>query len=131
MRRNQKFITTSPEIVRHIHGLTEANFNLMTKLIHWLHANESAQRKFRMAVIAKLCRLQAQITSLYPPILAQNQRLQLIDGEKLMADAKAIEEFITKNERETIVGIMEYIYREEPKAEGRHNRRKKWHGWEI
>ena len=131
MTRKRRSITASPESVNNIHGLTEANFKLLTRLIHWLHANEAAQRKFRTVVVAKLYRLQAQITSLSPPILAQNQRLQLLDGEKLMADAKALDEFITQNEQESIVGILEYIYREEPKADVRRDRRKKWHGWEI
>jgi hypothetical protein len=54
MRRNAKSITTSPEIVRHIEGLTEANFNLLTKLVPWLDANEQAERRFRNAVIGSL-----------------------------------------------------------------------------
>jgi hypothetical protein len=45
MRRS---ITTSPEIVRHIDGLTEANFKLLTRLISWLDPNEKAQLRIPM-----------------------------------------------------------------------------------
>lgn len=131
MRRNVKSITTSPEIIETIAGLTRANFEMHTKLIPWLAANEEAQRRFRNVVISKLLRIEAYIALLYPPIMAHNQSVKWYDPEKLMKNAKAAEEFITTQTYGAGLQIMQEIHRQEPKAATRHDRRKRWHGWEI
>lgn len=73
MRRNARSITTSPEIVRHIDGLTEANFKLLTMLILWLDANKKRERRFRSAVIHELTRIEAAISLLLVGQEAQSQ----------------------------------------------------------
>jgi hypothetical protein len=135
MGRNAKSITTSPEIVRHIEGLTEANFNLLTKLVPWLDANEQAERRFRNAVIGSLTRMEAAISMVLVAQQAEQQgKRPFYCKKKLEEDAKAAEEFIEKQSLERGVNWVKYIYqptKETPVDGPRHDRRRKWTGWEI
>lgn len=71
MRRNRKSITTSPEIVKHIDGLTDANFNLLTRLIPWLAENEKRQRKYMSCVLIRLSKIETMLTELLGVELVQ------------------------------------------------------------
>jgi hypothetical protein len=131
MRRS---ITTSPEIVKHIDGLTEANFNLLTKLISWLDANEKAQRRFRSAVIHKLTRIESAISLVLVGQEVQSQatlKHHGYDADKLQESAKSAEEFISNQSEATGLKMIRYIYSEDPVPEPRHDRRRRWWGWEI
>lgn len=134
MRRNARSITTSPDIVRHIDGLTEANFNLLTMLIPWLDANKKTERKFRSMVICELTRIEYAISLLLVGQNAQSQGMLKrygYDADKLEADAKWAEEVISKHSESAGLDMMRYIYREDPAPEPRHDRRRRWWGWEI
>ena len=134
MRRNARSITTSPEIVRHIDGLTEANFKLLTELIPWLDANKKTERKFRIAVIHELTRIESAISLLLVGQEAQSQwmlRQYGYDADKLDESAKWAEEVISKRSESAGMETIRYIYREDPVPEPRHDRRRKWWGWEI
>ena len=131
MRRS---ITTSPEIVRHIDGLTEANFKLLTMLIPWLDANKKTERKFRSAVIHKLTRIEAAISLLLVGQEAQSQGVLKhygYDADKLDEAAKWAEEIISRQSESAGLKMMRYIYSEDPVPEPRHDRRRRWWGWEI
>jgi hypothetical protein len=131
MRRS---ITTSPEIVKHIDGLTEANFKLLTNLISWLDANEKAQRRFRAAVTRKLTRIDAALSLVFVGLEAQSQgilRHHGYDADKLQESAKAAEEFIKNQSHEAGMKMIRYIYTEDPVPEPRHDRRRRWWGWEV
>jgi hypothetical protein len=71
MRRNRKSITTSPEIVEHIDGLTNAQFNLLTGLIPWLAENEKRQRKYMSCVLIRLSKIETLLTELLGVELVQ------------------------------------------------------------
>ena len=115
MRRNAKSLTTSPEIVSHIHGLTEANFNMMTRLITWLTDKEKRQRKFECAVINKLTRINSTVSLLLVGQMAQTQSSRpWFHEDKLQEDAKKAEEFIAKQTREAGIKTVEYIYKADP-----------------
>jgi hypothetical protein len=134
MRRNARSITTSPEIVRHIDGLTEANFKLLTMLIPWLDANKKTERKFRNAVIHKLTRIEAAISLLLVGQEAQSQGVLKhygYDADKLDEAAKWADEVISKNSEAAGLKAIRYIYSEDPVPEPRHDRRRRWWGWEI
>lgn len=134
MRRDARSITTSPDIVRHIDGLTEANFNLLTTLVPWLDANEKAQRRFRSLVIRKLTRIEATVSLLFVGQEAQKQMLlkdHSYDPAKLEAEAKVAEQFISDQSEAAGLDTIRYIYSEDPVPEHRHDRRRKWWGWEI
>ena len=134
MRRNARSITTSPEIVRHIDRLTEANFKLLTMLIPYLDASKRPERRFRIAVIQELARLESAISLL---LVGQNAQSQMLlknhsyDAEKLEEDAKETEELISRQSESAVLPMMRYIYREDPAPEPRHDRRRRWWGWEI
>ena len=109
-------------------------FDLQTKLIHWLAANEEAQRKFRTVVINKLCRIEAKTSLLLVGQMAEQQmKTHFYYQDKLDADAKDTDEHITQTALKEVTSILSYIYKQEPKVEASHrpDRRKKWHGWEI
>jgi hypothetical protein len=132
MRRNCKSITTSPEIVKHIDGLTEANFNLLTRLIEWLAANEKAQRKSRLAEIGILTKIDAAISLLLVGQQAQTQsKPPLYFADKLKEGAKDAEEFISNQSKQVVLKLLRYIYGEDRAPAPRRDRRRKWHGWEI
>jgi hypothetical protein len=134
MRRNCKSITTSPEIVKHIDGLTEANFKLLTMLIPWLDANKKTERKFRSAVIHKLSRIESAISLVLVGQEAQSQwwlKQHGYDAEKLEESAKWAEEVISKQSEPAGLRTIRYIYSEDPVPEPRHDRRRRWWGWEI
>jgi len=131
MRRNRKSITTSPEIVTNVAELSKMNINLLTKLVHWMDANEKAQRKFRYAVIGSLSRIEATTSLLLIGQMAQTQGPQWYDKDKLDESAKAADEFILKQSLEKGVAVVKYIYTETPPEPASRDRRRKWTGWEI
>lgn len=132
MRRNFKSITTSPEIIKKIAAHTEANFNLLTKLMPWLDANELVQRRFRYAVINKLTRIEAAIALVLVGQQAQMQAKRMeYFADKLEEDAKAADEFISKQSEAAGLNMIRYIHEESQSPEVCPDRRRKWSGWEI
>jgi hypothetical protein len=132
MRRNARSITTSPDIVRHIDGLTEANFKLLTQLIEWLAGNEKQHTKYRMAMINRLTRVEAALSLILVGQQAQTQSQQpWYQMDKLEQDAKWAEEFIARQSEQTGMKLIQYIYGKDKAPEPRHDRRRKWWGWEI
>jgi len=51
--------------------------------------------------------------------------------EKLEEDAKKAEEFIARQSEQAGMKMIRYIYGNEQSPEPRHDRRRKWWGWEI
>jgi hypothetical protein len=132
MRRNARSITTSPEIVRHIDGLTEANFNLLTRLIGWLDGHEKQHTKYRMAIINRLTRLEAAVSLILVAQEAQTpSKLPGCPPGKLEEAAKQAEEFISKQSEQVAMTMIRYIYGKEQAPQAKHDRRRKWWGWEI
>lgn len=131
MRRNAKSITTSPEIIRHIDGLTEANFKLLTQLIEWLAANQKAQRKFEAAVLGSLARIHTYVTMIHGAQIVESKGFKPGYEENIQEHAEHAEEYVKQKSEDTVRALVPFIYREEPKPEVRHDRRRKWWGWEI
>jgi hypothetical protein len=132
MRRNARSITTSPEIVRHIDGLTEANFKLLTQLIEWLAGHERQHTKYRMAMINRLTRVEAAIS-----LILVGQQTQLLSKppwyqtDKLKEHARQAEEFIARQSEQEAMKMVRYINGKDQAPEPRNDRRRKWWGWEI
>ena len=132
MRRNAKSVTTSPEIVRHIHGLTEANFKLLTQLIEWLAGHENLQAKYRLAMIHRLTRAEAAISLILVGQQAQTQsKPPWYQADKLEEDARWAEECIARQSEQMGAKMIQYIFGKDQSPEPRHDRRRKWSGWEI
>lgn len=132
MRRNARSITTSPEIVRHIDGLTEANFKLLTQLIEWLAGHEKQHTKYRLAMINRLTRVEAAISLVLIGQQAQTQsKPPWYQADKLEQDAKWAEECIARQSEQAGMKMIQYIYGKDQAPEPRHDRRRKWWGWEI
>lgn len=132
MRRNAKSITTSPEIVKQIHGLTHANFDMMTKLIEWLAGHEKQHTNYRLAMIDRLTRVEAAVSLILVGQQAQNQsRPPWFLGDKLEEDAKLAEKCIAKQSEQIAMKMIRCIYGKDPVPEPKRDRRRKWSGWEI
>ncbi len=132
MRRNARSITTSPDIVRHIEGLTEANFNLLTGLIGWLDGHEKQHTKYRMAMMNRLTRVEAAVSLILVGQDAQTQsNPPWCPPGKLEEAAKRAEEFIAKQSELSAMKMIRYIYGKEQAREAKHDRRRRWCGWEI
>jgi hypothetical protein len=132
MRRNAKSITTSPEIVRHIHGLTEANFNLLIKLIEWLTEKEKAAHKFRLVVLSRLSKLETTLTEIQGAQLAEYWSPEKrITDEQRKKYIQEVEERISRGSEQLGLKMVKFIYGEDRAPEPRHDRRRKWHGWEV
>lgn len=132
MRRNARSITASPEIVKHIDGLTEANFKLLTQLIEWLAGHEKQHTKYRMAMLNRLTRMEAAISLLVVGQLGLQQgKAEWFREDRLRADSKWAEDYITKHSDKLGLEMIRYIYGKEPAPESRRDRRRRWWGWEI
>lgn len=130
MRRNARSIKTSPEVVRHIEGLTEANFKMLTRLTEWLVENDKVNRKFRNAVLIRLSRIEATVQAIHGLQIVM-QRWSPGFEEKVQKQAEAAEEFIARSSDELGLKMAKYIYGKEPASEPRRDRRRSWWGWEI
>jgi hypothetical protein len=132
MRRNARSITTSPEIVRHIDGLTEANFKLLTHLIEWLAGHEKQHAKYRAAMINRLTRVEAAVSMILVGQQVQTQsKPPWFQADKLEEDARHAEEFIARQSEQMGMTMIRYIYGKDQAPEPRHDRRRKWWDWEI
>lgn len=132
MRRNAKSITTSPEIVKHIDGLTEANFKLLTRLIEWLAGHEKQHTKYRVAMVNRLTRVEAAISLILVGQLGLQQgKAEWYRADKLEADSKWAEDFISQKGDRAGMAMLRYIYGKEKEPEPRFDRRCRWWGWEI
>ena len=134
MRNNCKSITTSPEIVKHIEGLTKANNTILTKLIPWLAANEKIGRKFRNAVLVRLSNIESMLTEVQGCQLAQYSKTwplkSLTDKEKANYFKELNERIVLRSETLGAASVK-YIYGEDKAPEIRSDRRRSWWGWEI
>ena len=132
MRRNARSITTSPEIVRHIDGLTEANFKLLTQLIDWLAGHEKQHTKYRLAMINRLARVEAAVSLILVAQEAQTQtKTPWYPRDMLEEYARQTEECIARQSERVGMEMVRYIYGKDRAPEPRHDRRRRWWGWEI
>ena len=112
--------------------MTEANFNLLTRLIEWLTGHEEQHTKYRMAMINRLTRVEAAVWQ-----VLLGQEAQMLSKppwympDKLEEAAKGAEESIARQSEQAAMKMIRYIYGNEQAPEPRHDRRRKWWGWEI
>jgi hypothetical protein len=134
MRRNCKSITTSPEVITNIAELSKMNFNLLTKLVPWLDANEKTQRKFRTAVLIRLAKIETMLTEVQGCQLAEKAQtwpLKNLNEEQLDKYFQEVEERVSKGGEQLLQKMVRYIYGPSDEPAVPHGRRRKWHGWEI
>ena len=131
MRRNARSITTSPEIVKHIDGLTEANFKLLTNLITWLSENEKRQRKFMDCVLIRLANAEATLTEIQGCQLADYWQPGKVRDDKRAEYLKDLEAKMDLASEQIGLKMIRYIYGKDPVPERCHDRRRRWWGWEI
>lgn len=87
-----------------------------------------------MAVTQKLARIDAAVSLVLVENKVQSQAILRSHGysaEKLEEDAKFAEEFINNRSETACLKMFRYIYTEAPVPEPRHDRRRRWWGWEI
>lgn len=131
MRRNPRSITTSPDIVKHIEGLTETNFQLLTNLITWLSENEKRQRKFMDCVMVRLANTEVTLTEIQGCQLADYWQPGKVSDEKRAECLKELKAKMDLASEQIGVKMIRYIYGKDPAPERRHDRRRRWWDWEI
>ena len=85
-------------------------------------------------MIHELARIESAISLVLVGQEAQSQswlKQHGYDADKLEDAAKWAEEVISKHSESAGLNMMRYIYREDPAPEPRHDRRRRWWGWEI
>ena len=134
----RKYIQTSKaltELLTRTAELTRDNHELLTKLVPWLDAHNEEQRNFRNVVLIKLQRIEATVQLILVGQFAEHQSKKLwFTKERLKKDAANAEEFILKSVQEQSMSFMECIYgtkKDVPPPVAKHDRRRKWQGWEI
>ena len=98
MRRNAKFITTSPEIITNIAEVSKMNFNMLVKLVPWLAEHEKTQRKFRNAVLFRLSNIETLVTESFGAQLAQMAKawpLNTLNEEQLKKYHQGMDERVS------------------------------------
>ena len=132
MGRHRNSITSSPKIIESIAERTKMTFDLQTGLIQWLDANEKAQRKFRMVILSRLSKIEAMLT-----VIQGAQLADFWSPEKRITDeqrdkyVQEVEERVSRKSELLGLKMVRYIYGETEMPERRHDRRRKWFGWEI
>jgi hypothetical protein len=132
MGRHRKSITSSPEIIESIAERTRMTFDLHTRLIQFLAVNEKTQRKFRTAVLIRLAQIESMLTQVQGCQLADYwPPTAKITDEQREQYFKEVETRTAASSEYLLSKMVRYIYGDDPILEVRHDRRKKWHGWEI
>ena len=107
-------------------------FDLHTRLIQFLAENEKAQRKFRNVVLIRLAKIETMLTQVQGCQLANFwPPTAKITDEQRDQDLKEVESQTAASSEYLLSKMIRYIYGNDPIPEVRHDRRKKWHGWEI
>ena len=83
------------------------------------------------AVANKLCRIEALLGQVHVSHLVQDQRIKDYYGDKLEADAKASEEFVSQTAHEAGLRMVKYIYGLEEAGDAPLREKRKWSNWEI
>jgi regulator of replication initiation timing len=113
---------------------THMMFQLLPQLVNWLHAKDEQQRKFRSAVIGLLAKIESQVTMIHGAQIAEPHLRGRFDEEKMTKHVKETEEYISQQSQTLGLDMLKCIYKEEKKPAtevAHHDRRRKWHGWEI
>jgi hypothetical protein len=105
--------------------------DLLIALSNAVARNEKAERRFRYAVTNKLCRIEALLQQVHVSHLVQDQHIKDYIGEKLEADAKASEEFVSQTAYDAGLTMVKYIYELEEAGDAPLRERRKWSNWEI
>jgi hypothetical protein len=127
MKAKTKRSRRAPDVVYNTYGLTEANFKLLTKLIHWVIDNEQRKEKletkYRAAMARKLARIESMVSLIWVGQSAQTQsNPPWYQEAKLRKDAESAEEFISRQSHENGLKMIRFIYGDEPAPEPGHDR---------
>ena len=131
MRRQRRSITTSYDIVQHIDGLTEANFKLLTMLISRLAEIEKRRRKYMTCVLIRLSKIETMLTEVQGCQLADFWPPGKVRDEERIKHVKELKARMESASEQMGLKMTRFIYGEDQGPEGRHDRRRKWWGWEI
>jgi hypothetical protein len=108
------------------------NFNLLTKLVHHIVDVEEKEQRFRTCVLVRLSRIEAMMTQALGCQLAQlwSDRTPMTADlrNKYMQD---VQDKIESDSQALGLKMVHYIHQEHEKTQERHDRRRKWWGWEI
>jgi len=110
---------------------TRMVFDLLPKLAVTVAANEEAQRKFRTAVLIRLSKIETMLTEVQGCQLAQCWPPGRVSDEQRDKYVQEVEERVSRTSEQLGLKMVRYIYGETEMPESRHDRRRKWWGWEI
>ena len=99
--------------------------------VRWNH--EEAQRKFRMAVLAFLSKIEVKLAEVQAAQLADFWRPERVTDEKRKVYLGELEERMSKASNELGLRMVKHIYgfEDEPVPGPRRGKRRHWSDWEI
>jgi hypothetical protein len=134
MKRNRNSTGLSADPITITAERTRMMHELLPKLALAVAANEKTQHKFTAAVLIRLAKIETVVTDILGAQLAKNSEawpLNRLNEEQLDKYFQDVEERISRCSEALGLKMVRYIYGENERPEGRHDRRRKWWGWEI
>jgi hypothetical protein len=104
---------------------------LVISLAMAMGATEHVQRKFRNCVLIRLSKIETMLTDVLGCQLAQCWSEGKVSDEKRTQYVREVEERSAIASEQLGLKMIRYIYGETEVTEARHDRRRKWWGWEI
>jgi len=126
MRKNRADTGTITGIAEATAERVRLSGELLQALAHAIAANEKVQRKFRIAVLMRLSRIETIANLTYVAEMGGQRRNEPCFEEKLRDDAKHAEEFISQQTDHMVLPMIKYIYGETELPAPKPKARAKW-----
>ena len=107
------------------------NQDLLVSLAHAAAENEKAQRKFRIAVLIRLSRIDTLVAEIMGAQLAQSWSTKPGSSEKEEKFARTVEDRVSSISHDLMVRMVKFIYGTSDEAEVSLDKKRKWSDWEI
>lgn len=120
---------------RHSPAKIEESVRLIAEVVKALAetvaANEKHQRRFRIAAALRLARIEAILFDVQGKQLADSLRAEKVTKEELAKFARDIHKRFSKRSHDVLIEMVKFIYDGDQPPLPRHDRRRRWSGWEI
>lgn len=107
------------------------NQKLLVQLAVAVAANGTTERKFRNAVLIKLSEIQTTVTHVHGAQLAEMCRKDRATEAQQETFFREVQERVSAASEQAGLKMIRYIYGETEAEVERHDKRRKWWGWEI
>ena len=105
------------------------SLDLLQQIALAVAANEKAQRRFRIAMLIRVSRIETMVQMIHGGQIAEAHNC--VESEKMVKHATDAEEFISQKSNKLALGMVKFIYDETGSTGPRRGRRCQWSDWEI